>query len=90
MAKASDRATLLIILCGEKWKARDLTQHDNYHINLGDAAGVAGNPGPEVRALLGHWAGDGGALHLTLVVYYHSRAVLNTRAYCKLWMQVIN
>ena len=43
---------------------------------LGDAAGVAGNPGPEVRALLGDGAGDGGALHLSLVVHYDTRAVL--------------
>ena len=43
---------------------------------LGDAAGVAGNPGPEVRALLGHGAGDGGALHLALVVHYHPGTVL--------------
>jgi hypothetical protein len=43
---------------------------------LGDAAGVAGNPGPEVRALLGHWPGDGGAFHLALVVHYDPRTVL--------------
>ena len=32
----------------------------------GDAAGVGGDPGPEVGALLGHGTGDGRALHLTL------------------------
>ena len=44
--------------------------------NLGNAASVAGDPGPEVGALLGDGAGDGGALHFTLVVDYHSRVVL--------------
>lgn len=42
----------------------------------GDRGGVAGNPGPQVCALLGHGARDGGALHLALVVHDHAGVVL--------------
>ncbi len=61
---------------GEGGRKQRQQQQSHGGGKLGDAAGVAGNPGPEVRALLGHWPGDGGALHLALVVHYDPRTVL--------------
>ena len=45
----------------------------------GDGRGVTGNPGPQVCTLLGHGAGDGGALHLTLIVHNHASVVLKMK-----------
>ena len=45
----------------------------------GDGRGVAGDPGPQVCTLLGHGAGDGAALHLTLVVNNHAGIVLKMK-----------
>ena len=42
----------------------------------GDGRGVAGDPGPQVGALLGHGAGDGAPLHLPLVVHNHAGVIL--------------
>ena len=42
----------------------------------GDGRGVAGDPGPQVGALLGHGAGDGAPLHFPLVVHNHASVIL--------------
>ena len=47
-----------------------------YWQELADRRGVGGYPWPEIRALLRHWTGDSGALHLALVVNNHPRVVL--------------
>ena len=47
----------------------------NDHI-LSDGGSVAGDPWPEVSTLLGDWSCDGRALHLSLVVDYHSSIIL--------------
>jgi hypothetical protein len=85
---SKSHALLDIICAGVENQPRDMMMMRHFynnltHVNLslGDAAGVACNPGPEVRALLGHGAGDGGALHLTLVVHDHPRAVLQAKKY---------
>jgi hypothetical protein len=65
-----------VVWVGEEGGRKQRQQQQSHGEKLGDAAGVAGNPGPEVRALLGHRAGDGGALHLALVVHYDPRTVL--------------
>ncbi len=43
--------------------------------NLADSRGGGGNLGPDFGALLGDRTGDGGSLHLTLLVDDHSRIV---------------
>ena len=47
-----------------------------YWQELADRGGVGGYPRPQVRALLGNWTSDGGALHLALVVNDYPRVVL--------------
>ena len=47
----------------------------------GDGRGVAGDPGPQVRALLGHGPRDGGALHLALVIHNHAGVVLKISSF---------
>lgn len=43
---------------------------------LGNRTGVWSNTWPQVGAFLCHWAGDGGALHFTLVIDNYTRIVL--------------
>jgi hypothetical protein len=65
-----------VVWVGGRGGRKQRQQQQSHGGKLGDAAGVAGNPGPEVSALLGHRPGDGGALHLSLVVHYDPRTVL--------------
>ena len=57
--------------------------------NLSDTACVACNSGPEVGALLGDGSGDGGALHLSLVVHDHTRVILNKKVIIEILNQTI-